>query len=236
LAETRLLFKGKHKHLFTAEKEDQIIMKFVDSESNFDGDPKAKFKNKAVLRSGISDAIFAYLDGYNIPTHMAKRISETEISVKKLQMLPIVVVIRNIIAGSLAKRFNKEKGIMLKYPVLEYYLNDENLGHQLITESHAYAFDYATPEEMKHIARLSLKVNAVLKAFLERRNLKLIDYKLEFGRYRKQICLGDEITPDTCRIWAVKDGKIDAKYFAFNDGKAKKAYQEIFDRLVLNKG
>lgn len=235
MAESKLLFKGKHKHLFSAEEEDQIIMRFIDSESNFDGDHKAKFKDKGVLRTGISETIFTYLDGYNIPTHLSKKISENEIRVKKLNMLPIIVVIRNIVAGSLAKRFKMEQGHPLKYPVLEYYLNVDGLDQPLIMESHAYAFDFATPEEMKHIARLSLKVNAVLKAFLERRNLKLVDYKLEFGRFRKQIYLGDEITPDTCRIWAINEGQVDAKYFAFDDGKVQKSYQKIFNLLVLNK-
>lgn len=230
-----LLLKGNNKLLYTGNKDEQIIIKFVDNESNFDGEKKAKFKNKGQYRKGITEAIFSYLQGYNIPTHFSRKISETEISAKKLNMIPIVVVVRNIVAGSLARRFKLKPGMELKYPVIEYYLNLEGLNMPMILESHAYALEYTTPEEMKHIARLVLKINAVLKAFMERRSLKLVDYKLEFGRFHRQIYLADEITPDTCRIWAIDDNQVNQNYFDFSDGKVVESYKEIYNRIVLNK-
>ena len=232
MAERPVHIDGKTKRIYQADNEDQVIIEFKDAESDFDGEKKAKFKNKGALRNTISNIIFEYLEGYNIPTHFASVVSEIEMKARKLSMIPITVVVRNVAAGSLSERFKIEKGVQLKYPVLEYYLKDEKLDNPLILESHAYAFDYASPEEMKHISRLASKVNAVLKSFLERRRIKLVDYKLEFGRYKNIIMLGDEITPDTCRLWDIENGSIKDNYFLFDNSKAASSYQEIHDRIV----
>lgn len=233
LAEKKLIKDGKTKRLFSAEREDQLIIEFKDVESVFDGDKKAKFKNKGALRNNISKAIFEYLGSYNIPTHFSEKVSDKEMRVRKLNMIPLIVIIRNVAAGSLCERFKVEEGAELKYPIIEYYLKNEELNNPLILESHAYAFGYATPDEMKHISRLASKINAVLKSYLERRKLKLIDYKLEFGRYQNQIYLGNEITPDTSRLWdMLEDDKLDKEHFSFENNKAEKSYQEISQRLI----
>lgn len=237
MAEKVVLQDGKTKRIYETNKADQVILEFKDAESEFDGELKAKFKNKSVLKNNISEAIYEYLQGYNIPTHYKKRISEREMQVSKLEMIPIIVLVRNVAAGSLSKRFKVPKGNLLKYPVIEYYLKVNKLNNPMILESHAYAFEYATPDEMKHISRLALKVNAVMKAFFERRKLKLVDYQLEFGRTSKQILLGDEITPDTCRIWNIEDDdSLTQNHFSFENGRAQAAYKEIYERLIENKG
>jgi len=235
LAQGQLLYDGKTKLIFTAEKPEQVIIEFKDNESIFDGDKKARFKDKAVLKNALNAAIFEYLNGYNIPTHFNKKLDEKRVLVKKLDMIPLKIIVRNIAAGTLCDRFQIEEGLPLKYPVIEYYLKSKKLGNLFISESHAYAFNYATPEEMKHIARLASKVNAVLKSYLERRKIKLIDYQLEFGRYQKLVLLGDEITPDTSRLWDIEaENKINKKRFNFTNSKAQAAYQELYNRL-LNK-
>ena len=233
MAEKKLLLKGKTKRFYLSDREDQLILQFNDETTSFDGEVKSKFKNKSAYKNDISEAIFEYLHSYNIPTHFYKKHAANELQVKKLDMIPIKIIIRNIAAGTLCKRFKVEEGLLLKYPVIEYYLKTQNSEPILIHESHAYAFDYASPDEMKHISRLALKINAVLKSFFERRSLKLVDYQLEFGRYQNQIYLGDEITPDTSRIWPIEtsDRKSKKKY-SFKNGAAEESYKEIHSRLV----
>lgn len=233
MADQQLVYEGSSKKVLNDDNENFYILEFKDSEAQFDGEKKAKFKFKSKLRVQLSKLVFEYLEGYNIPNHWDELVSDTQVKVKKLDMLPIRVIIRNIAAGSLCERFSLEAGIPIKYPVLEYYLKDKDLGNPLISESHAYAFGYATPEEMKHISRLSSKVNAVLKAFFERRKLKLVDYQLEFGRYQNQIHLGDEITPDNARLWHIDDeGKLKPNYFRFANSTAEKSFREILARLT----
>ncbi len=233
MAEKKLLLKGKTKKFYLGDREGLLILQFSDEPTSFDGEMKSKFKNKSVYKSDISEAIFEYLHSYNIPTHFSKKYADNQLQVKKLEMIPIVIVIRNIAAGSLCKRFNVKEGMLLKYPVIEYYLKTDKKENVFIHESHAYAFDYASPEEMKHISRLALKINAVLKSFFERRNLRLVDYQLEFGRYHNQIYLGDEITPDTSRIWPIENGDPHLKKrYSFKNGAAEASYKEIHERLV----
>lgn len=233
MADQQLVYEGSSKKVLSAEEDNSCILEFKDSEAKFDGEKKAKFKSKSNLRVKLSGLVFEYLEGYNIPNHWDEQLSEKQVKVKKLDMLPIRVIIRNVAAGTLCDRFALEPGTPLKYPVLEYYLIDNDLGSPLISESHAYAFGYATPEEMKHISRLSSKVNAVLKAFFERRKLKLVDYQLEFGRFQNQIYLGDEITPDNARLWHIdEDGSFKPNHFRFGNSSAEKSYNEILERLI----
>ena len=225
---------GKTKCIYNTDVDEQVIIEFKDVDSKFDGEKKAKFKNKAVLKNTISHTLFEFLEGYNIPTHYNRKLNDTQMLVRKLRMIPIFVVIRNVAAGTLSERFQIEKGTVLKYPVIEYYLKDAKLDNPMILDSHAYAFEYATPEEMRFISRMTSKINAVLKSFLERRQIKLIDYKLEFGRYKNILYLADEITPDTCRLWDISNGSLDDTYFSLENNKAEKSYQEICDRITGN--
>ena len=137
---------GKTKCIYNTDIDEQVIIEFKDADSKFDGEKKAKFKNKAILKNTISNVLFEFLEGYNIPTHFNRKINETQMLAKKLRMIPIYVIIRNVAAGTLCERFKLEKGTILKYPVIEYYLKDEKLNYPMILESHAYAFEYAAPE------------------------------------------------------------------------------------------
>ncbi len=233
MSEKKILHQGTTKKLFETDSGDEIILQFNDKETYFDGEKKAGFKGKGIFRSQMTSLIYEYLGSYNIPTHFVRSGNEAEILVKKLTMIPLRVVVRNFAAGSLSERFQLPEGNELKYPVIEYYLKDRALNYPMISESHAYAFGYASPEEMKYIIRLASKVNAVLKSYLDRRKLKLIDYQLEFGRFKNQLMLADEITPDTCRLWNINpDGSLDKDYFRFHGKQAKNAYEEIYSRLV----
>ena len=231
-----LLFEGSSKKVLQAETDNQVVLEFKDSKTQFDGEKRAEFKGKGAMRLSLTKIIFEYLESYNIPTHWGKILGENTVRVKKLDMLPIHVLIRNIAAGSLCERFNIKVGTPLKYPVLEYYLKDKSLGNPMISESHAYAFDRCSPDEMKHISRLSSKVNAVLKAFMERRKLKLVDYTLEFGRSQNQIFLADEISPDNARLWHIEeDGTLKQNYFRLTNNKAEESFREILHHLSGNR-
>ncbi len=231
MAENKIMLDGTTKRIFTADKKDQLIIQFKDAETAYDGEKKSRFKNKGVLKNNIAVHLFEYLCGYNIPTHFIARSSNDRMRVKKLNMIPITVFVRNISAGTLVKRFRVKEGTVLKYPILEYYLRDEKLNNPMVLESHAYSFGYATPEEMKQISRMSSKVNAVLKSFLERRSLKLGDFKLEFGRMHRQIYVSDEITPDTARLWDISNSGAHEQ-FSFEGNTAEKSYKEIYQRII----
>lgn len=236
MAENTIILNGTSKDILSTQKEDEVLLSFKDSETVFDGEKKEKFKNKGAVRKSISRCIFEFLNSYNIPNHYIQDENENTLRVKKLEMIPISVVIYNLAAGSLCKRFNLQEGALLKYPVIEYYLKDGGGRELFITESHAYAFEYASPEDMKHIARLSSKVNAVLKSFLDRRRLKLVNYRLRFGKYKNQILLGDEFSPDTIRLWHIDgNNKICKNHFNFESSKAKKAYEEIYASFLGKK-
>ncbi|MBD3226266.1 MAG: phosphoribosylaminoimidazolesuccinocarboxamide synthase [Caldithrix sp.] len=229
-----LFYEGSRKRISRAGKDDLLVLQFKDAETEFDGEKRSKFKNKCVLKTKITKTLFEYLEGYNVPNHYHTCLGTDSIEVFKLDMLPVKVMIRNVAAGSLCRRFAVEEGTMLKYPILEYYLQNDELEQQLISESHAYAFGYAQPEEMKHISRLASKVNAVLKSYFERRHVKLIDFQLQFGRCNNKIMVGDEISPDNFRIWEIKNGTnaFNKQTFSFKDEKAKKSYDELLIRLI----
>ena len=233
MAGETLLFEGSTKKVLQAETDNQVVLKFKDSKTQFDGEKRAEFKGKGEVRLALTKVVFEYLESYNIPTHWGKIIGKDQVQVKKMEMLPIRVLIRNIAAGTLCERFNIKAGTPLKYPVLEFYLKDKALGNPMISESHAYAFDRCTPDEMKHISRLSSKVNAVLKAFMERRRLKLVDYTLEFGRAQNQIYLADEISPDNARLWYIDEsGTMKQNHFRLANSKAKESFREILTHLT----
>lgn len=224
----KLIQEFNSKRFLESGKNDRIIMEFKDSETRFDGDKKARFKQKGELKNALNAVVYEYLEGYNIPTHFAGKAGDSRLLVRPLKMIPVSVLVRNIAAGSFCEKFKVEEGLALQFPVIEYYLNTDDFDNLLIVESHAYAFGYATPDEMKHISRLSFKINAVLKAFFERRKLKLVDFKLEFGRFQNKIFLADEISPDTARIWQIgEDGQLNKKYFHFENSKARESYQEL---------
>jgi phosphoribosylaminoimidazole-succinocarboxamide synthase len=228
-----LLYEGKAKRLYKTDKEGLLVQEFKDDATAFDGAKKGKVPHKGEINNSISSFLFEYLDSYHIPTHFVRKLSLTEMLIKHLEIIQVEAVMRNVATGSLTRRYNIAEGTVLDFPIMEFYLKNDELGDPLINEHHAYAFGLATPEEMRAITRVSSKVNAILKSFLDRRGLTLVDFKLEFGRYNEGIMLGDEISPDTCRIWDKKTNKkLDKDRFRHDLGGVEKAYRELEDRLL----
>lgn len=227
-----LIYEGKAKKVYSTEDPTIVIQEFKDDATAFDGKKKAVIKGKGEFNCSISSILFEYLGSYHVPTHFLRRLSPTEMIVKKLNVFRIEAVMRNIAAGSLVKRYGIEEGTILKHPVFELYLKDDSKGDPLINEYHAYALDLAQPEDIKEIFRMTAKINAILKAFFERRDIMLVDFKLEFGREEDKMCLADEISPDTCRFWDRNTNKkLDKDRFRFDMGDVEGAYAEILKRI-----
>lgn len=227
-----LLAEGKAKRLYTTEDPAQLIMQFKDDATAFNGEKKGTIEGKGEYNCSISTLLFEYLESYHIPTHFIKRLAPTEMLVKKVKIIQLEAVMRNVAAGSLVKRLKFEEGQVLDYPIFETYLKDDDLGDPLINEHHAFAMNIARPEEVRAMYRLTAKVNAILKSYLERREIMLIDFKLEFGRYENDLILADEISPDTCRFWDRKTlKKLDKDRFRFDLGNVEEAYREVLERI-----
>jgi len=186
------------------------------------------------LNNAISERLFGLLADAGVRTHFVERLSEREMLVKKLRIFPIEVVVRNVVAGSLAQRLGREEGEKLPAPVVELYYKNDALGDPMINESHAIVFGLATRADLDAIVATSLRVNESLKAFFAERNLTLVDFKLEYGRSADgTILLGDEICPDTCRLWDVTSGeRLDKDRFRRDLGRVEEAYQEVYRRVV----
>lgn len=227
------VYEGKAKILYETDNEELLVQEFKDDATALDGLKKGTIKGKGAINNQISAHLFKYLESYHVPTHFVKVHSDNAMIVKKLEMIPVEVVMRNIATGSLVKRYGVKEGQELEHPILEYYLKDDQKHDPLINEHHILAFGHANAEELKIIARLAQKINAVLKSFFYRRNILLVDFKLEFGRYKNnKILLGDEISPDTCRLWDIESGeKLDKDRFRKDLGKVEEAYQEVRKRI-----
>jgi len=226
------LYEGKAKKLFRTDDPDLVIVEFKDVATAFDGLKKESLENKGILNNQISSLFFHHLAKENIPSHYVKTLSERDMLVKSLEIIPVEIIVRNIVAGSLAKRMGLEEGTVLKKTVLEHNLKDDELHDPMLNRYHIYALDLATPEEMDTIETMALQINQVLRPFLLKMNIVLVDFKLEFGRHKGEILLGDEITPDTCRFWDAASGeKLDKDRFRREMGKVTEAYQEVLRRL-----
>lgn len=226
-------YEGKAKILYQTDNEELLIQEFKDDATAFDGTKKGKIKGKGIINNQISTYLFNYLDSYHVPTHFVKTHSDNSMIIKKLDMIPVEVVMRNMATGSLVKRYGLKEGQELEHPVLEYYLKDDQKHDPMMNEHHILAFGQASSEELKLIERYAQKINAVLKSFFYRRNILLVDFKLEFGRNKSgKIVLGDEISPDTCRFWDSQTGeKLDKDRFRHDLGNVAEAYEEVRKRI-----
>ncbi len=226
------IYEGKAKIIYTTDDPDQVIQYFKDDATAFNAEKRGTIKEKGIMNNGISEVLFRLLEDQGVPTHFVKRLNDREMLVRRLDIIPVEVVMRNVIAGSLAKRFGKEEGGSLPIPVLEHYYKSDPLGDPMINLFHIRALDMATDGEMKEIERLSFRVNEILKKFFDERNLILVDFKLEYGRHHGKILLGDEICPDTCRLWDKGSlEKLDKDRFRRDLGKVEEAYQEVCRRV-----
>ncbi|NQS99476.1 MAG: phosphoribosylaminoimidazolesuccinocarboxamide synthase [Candidatus Omnitrophica bacterium] len=229
----KLIYEGKAKKVYETDNPELYIQDFKDDATAFDATKRGTIGEKGVCNNKISAHLFGVLETHGIPTHFVKLLSEREMLVKKLDIVPVEVTIRNVVAGGMAKMLGLDEGIGLGSPVLEYHYKKDALHDPLINEYHIFALDLANKKEMKAIERYSFKVNQILCKFFDQRNLKLIDFKLEFGRHKGKILLGDEISPDTCRLWdKVTNKKLDKDRFRRDLGDIEDAYQEVLQRVT----
>lgn len=226
------LYEGKAKKIFATENPKQYLVEFKDDATAFDGVKKDTLEDKGILNNRLSAIFFGLLESKGIETHYIETISEREMLVKALEIIPVEVIVRNIAAGSISKRLAIPEGEALKKTVLEFSLKDDALHDPMINHYHIYAMNLATAEEMAAIEASALKINDLLSAYLKDKGITLVDFKLEYGRYENRVILGDEISPDTCRFWDSSSGeKLDKDRFRRDLGGVVDAYREVLRRL-----
>ena len=230
----KLLYEGKAKKLFTTEDPGLLRVEYKDDATAFNGKKFDRMEGKGQLNNAITTFFFEYLEKNQIPSHFVRRISETEQLVRSVQIVPLEVVVRNVAAGSLSKRIGWDEGRELPYPIVEFYYKDDDLGDPLLAEEHIRLLELATEEEIQELKKKGLAVNKVLRPLLEQKNIRLIDFKLEFGLDQNGgLLLADEISPDTCRFWDADTGnKMDKDRFRRDLGGVTEAYREIYQRLT----
>lgn len=229
----QLLYEGKAKRLYATDREDILFVEYKDSATAFNGEKKAEIAGKGTLNNRITSLLFDKLKMAGIESHFVKQLSDHEQLVKKVDIIPIEVVVRQIAAGSLAKRLGFDEGSPLARPIVEFYYKDDELGDPLITEEHIEILNIASEDEVKSLYEKGLQVNEVLSRFFNEIGVILVDFKLEFGRDENgNILLADEISPDTCRLWDTETKqKLDKDVFRRDLGQLTDAYEIILSRL-----
>ncbi|GGB66893.1 phosphoribosylaminoimidazolesuccinocarboxamide synthase [Fictibacillus barbaricus] len=227
------LYEGKAKRIYRTTDEEVVWVSYKDSATAFNGEKKAEIEGKGRLNNEISSILFELLHEKGIESHFVKRVSETEQLVKKVTIIPLEVVVRNIAAGSLSKRTGIPEGQILPRTILEFYFKNDDLGDPLITEEHIDIMNLASKEQVSKISDQALQINEVLTSYFAQRNVKLVDFKLEFGTDSNgNLLLADEISPDTCRLWdADTNEKLDKDVFRRELGSLTDAYEKILQRL-----
>jgi phosphoribosylaminoimidazolesuccinocarboxamide synthase len=227
------LYEGKAKKVFATEDEAYVIVSYKDDATAFDGTKKGTIAGKGVVNNLMSNHIMQLLEKDGIPTHFVKELSDTETVVKKVSIVPLEVIIRNISAGSFAKRYGVEEGIVFDAPTIEFSYKNDDLHDPLINDYHALALKLATKDEIEAIKNYAFKINSIMKDYFLKINVTLVDFKLEFGKLADgTIVLADEISPDTCRFWDVNTGeKLDKDRFRRDLGNVEGAYQEMMKRV-----
>lgn len=229
-----MIYEGKAKKVFKTDDPQLFIVDYKDDATAFNGLKKGTILGKGAINNRVTNHLMKLLEAKGIPTHIVKELSDRETLVKKVKIIPIEVIVRNIAAGSLAKRLGLPEGTKMKSTVLEYSYKNDELGDPMINEYHIFAMDFATKEELGLIADYSLKINKYLSEYLKDLNIELVDFKLEFGKTDDgKLILADEISPDTCRFWdSVTKEKLDKDRFRRDLGNVEGAYQEIMKRLL----
>ncbi len=225
---TNKLYEGKATRFYETNNSKELVVEIKQESSGKKGEKQSTVKERARINAEFTSLLFRYLESYNIPNHFIKSVSDHEFLVKRTENLPIQLIVRNIAAGSLVKRYGLDAGKELECPIIEYYLRDSEKQDPMINEDHIISFGYANSEEIKELHRLASKTNVVLKDFFQRRNLKLIDLKLEFGRYDKQIFLAGAILPRFCRLLDSDSGE-SWDHSALQDDPAK--IQDYYDKI-----
>ncbi len=227
------MYEGKAKKVFATSDPDIVLVSYKDDATAFNGLKKGQIAGKGVVNNRVTNFLMQMLEKEGVPTHFVEELSPTDTLVKHVSIVPLEVIVRNIAAGSLAKRLGVEEGTPMKSTVLEFSYKDDALGDPMVNDYHIYAMEWATKEELDTIKNMALKINDVLRAFLKQSNIDLIDFKLEFGKFHGKIILADEISPDTCRFWdSVTHEKLDKDRFRRDLGGVEEAYQEVIRRLM----
>lgn len=229
-----LLYEGKAKKVWTTEDPDVLIVDYKDDATAFNGEKKGTIVGKGVINNRMTNHIFKMLEKKGVPTHFVEELSDRETAVKKVEIVPLEVIVRNVAAGSFSKKLAIAEGTKLLIPTLEFSYKNDELGDPMINDYYAIAIGAATKEEIDKIMEYVFKVNTTLLEYFDSLNIELIDFKVEFGRYHGEIILADEISPDTCRLWD-KDTheKLDKDRFRRDLGNVEDAYQEVFKRLGI---
>ena len=232
----KMIYEGKAKKVFKTNAEKKYIVAYKDDATAFNGEKKGTIVGKGVVNNKMSAALFAMLEQEGIPTHQIELLNDRESLVKAVKILPLEVIVRNVAAGSLAKRLGLEEGVPMKKTVLEFSYKNDALGDPMINDYHIQAMEFATDEQLDKVKSYALQVNELLKKFFLEINIKLIDFKLEFGLYDGEVILADEISPDTCRLWdAETNKKLDKDRFRRDMGGVEEVYQEVLERISKNK-
>lgn len=228
------LYAGKAKSVFKTDDPDRVIMVFRNDTSAFDGKRIEQLDRKGMVNNKFNAFIMGKLQEAGIPTHFEALLSDTEVLVKKMDMIPVECVVRNYAAGSLVRRLGVQEGLELNPPTFELFLKNDALGDPMVNESHVQSFGWATPEQLARMKELTFKVNAVLKDLFASGNMMLVDFKVEFGLFKGEVILGDEFSPDGCRLWD-KDTreKLDKDRFRQNLGNVVESYELVGNRLGL---
>lgn len=231
-----LLYEGKAKRVFTTDDPNVLMVDYKDDATAFNGLKKGSISGKGAINNRVTNFMMMLLEKEGVPTHFVEELSERQTLVKKVSIVPLEVIIRNISAGSFAKRYGVEEGIVFSEPTIEFSYKNDDLGDPLINSYHALALNLATKEEIETIKEMAFKVNEVMKAFFKKINVDLVDFKLEFGRLDDgSIVLADEISPDTCRFWDSRTHeKLDKDRFRRDMGNVEGAYQEMMKRILGN--
>ena len=238
MARRRQIYEGKAKVLFEGPEPGTLVQYFKDDATAFNNKKQGIITGKGVINNRISEYLMTRIGEIGVPTHFVRRLNMREQLVREVEIIPIEVIVRNIVAGSLAQRFGMEEGSSLPRSIVEYYYKSDELGDPLITEEHITAFSWATPQELDEIMSMSLRINDFLAGLFLGVGIRLVDFKLEYGRLwegeEMRIVLADEISPDSCRLWDVRTNeKMDKDRFRRDLGKVEEAYQEVARRLGI---
>ncbi|MBQ9065419.1 MAG: phosphoribosylaminoimidazolesuccinocarboxamide synthase [Blautia sp.] len=228
------LYEGKAKKVYATDDPDVVIVSYKDDATAFNGVKKGTIQGKGVINNRMTNLVFRKFEAAGIPTHFIEELNDRETAVKKVEIVPLEVIIRNVAAGSFSKRMGVEEGTALLCPILEFSYKNDDLGDPFINDDYALALGLATKEEIDKIREYTLKINEIMKEYFLGAGMKLIDFKIEFGRYKGDIILADEVSPDTCRLWDVNTNeKLDKDRFRRDLGNVEEAYNEVFHRLGL---
>ena len=228
------LYEGKAKKVFLTDDPDILIVDYKDDATAFNGEKKGTIVGKGAINNRMTNHVFQMLEKSGVPTHFIEELSDRETAVKRVSIVPLEVIVRNVAAGSFSKRLGVPEGTKFTEPTIEFSYKNDALGDPLINDYFARALDLATWEEIVTIKKYAFQVNAFLKEYFLKADLKLIDFKIEFGRYHGKIILADEVSPDTCRLWDVHTNeKMDKDRFRRDLGNVEEAYIEVFRRLGL---